>query len=140
MWSFGVATADYDNDGDTDIYLANWGAKPKDTEQGDLPMKFPLFIVTTLYLTVLPAAAQEEAAWKKLPATKIGPAIEQAIESHPNLVYAGYGDRKMELDLYRPVERKGPLPAIVCIHGGGWHKGTRLNHAHIAKALAARGY
>jgi len=25
-WSFGVATADYDNDGDTDLYLMNWGA------------------------------------------------------------------------------------------------------------------
>ncbi len=25
LWSFGVAASDYDNDGDTDIFLANWG-------------------------------------------------------------------------------------------------------------------
>ncbi len=34
-WSFGVATADYDNDGDTDIHLANWGADRLYRNDGD---------------------------------------------------------------------------------------------------------
>ena len=32
------------------------------------------------------------------------------------------------------------LPAVVCIHGGGWAKGNRTNHEKVAQALAARGY
>jgi hypothetical protein len=34
-WSFGVATADYDNDGDPDIYLANWGPNRLYRNDGD---------------------------------------------------------------------------------------------------------
>jgi len=34
-WSFGVATADYDNDGDPDIYLANWGENRLYRNNGD---------------------------------------------------------------------------------------------------------
>ena len=34
----------------------------------------------------------------------------------------------------------GELPAIVCIHGGGWAKGNRVNHRKVAQALAARGF
>lgn len=34
-WTFGVAAADYDNDGDTDLYLANWGANRLYRNNGD---------------------------------------------------------------------------------------------------------
>ena len=34
-WSFGVSTADYDNDGDTDIYLLNWGRNRLYRNNGD---------------------------------------------------------------------------------------------------------
>ena len=57
-----------------------------------------------------------------------------------DVTYAKYGDRTLEMDIYRPKNAKGRLPAIVCIHGGGWAKGTRRNHGTIAQALAARGY
>ena len=57
-----------------------------------------------------------------------------------NLTYANYGDRSLEMDIYRPKGVWGELPAIVCIHGGGWAKGNRTSHAKIAQALAARGY
>ncbi|MEM9282114.1 MAG: SMP-30/gluconolactonase/LRE family protein [Verrucomicrobiota bacterium] len=84
------------------------------------------------------AAAEE--AWKSLPTVRVGSEIEERLESHLDLPYARYGERELQLDLYRPKNRDGLLPAIVCIHGGGWHKGSRVNHAHVAKALAARGY
>jgi pectinesterase len=32
------------------------------------------------------------------------------------------------------------LPAIVCIHGGGWAKGSKINHRKVAQALAAQGF
>lgn len=78
--------------------------------------------------------------WQTLPPTKIGAAITDQIESHPDLTYARYGDRELQLDLFRPKYVTKPLPAIVCIHGGGWQSGNRLNHGHLAKALAARGF
>lgn len=73
--------------------------------------------------------------------TKLDPAILKTLESYEGLTYATYGERTLELDLYRPVRSATtPLPAIVCIHGGGWQKGTRATHGNLAKALAARGY
>ncbi|MGV9454602.1 alpha/beta hydrolase fold domain-containing protein [Streptomyces sp. NPDC003635] len=35
------------------------------------------------------------------------------------------GIRPLELDLWLPDERHGPLPVIVYLHGGGWRTGTR---------------
>jgi hypothetical protein len=35
LWSFGVAVGDYDNDGDPDIYLCNWGANRLYRNNGD---------------------------------------------------------------------------------------------------------
>lgn len=92
-----------------------------------------------LFALVLPSSLAAE-DWKKLSPTIIGAEIEERIESHPDLVYASYGDREMQLDLYRPKGVEGKLPAIICIHGGAWWKGDRTNHAHIAKTLAARGF
>jgi len=62
------------------------------------------------------------------------------LESHEGLTYARYGGRSLQLDLYRPKNDRRPLPAVVCVHGGGWAKGDRKSHANLAKALAARGF
>jgi hypothetical protein len=35
LWTFGVAVADYDDDGDPDIYLANWGPNRLYSNNGD---------------------------------------------------------------------------------------------------------
>jgi pectinesterase len=44
------------------------------------------------------------------------------------------------MDIYRPKGLWGSLPAVVCIHGGGWANGNRSSHGKVAQALAARGY
>jgi len=72
--------------------------------------------------------------------TQIPQATEDSLNAEMNVTYAKYGDRTLEMDIYRPQEAWGQLPAVVCIHGGGWAKGTRRNHGTIAQALAARGY
>lgn len=54
--------------------------------------------------------------------------------------YADYNGRRLRLDLYRPKERTKPLPAVVCIHGGGWRNGDRGSQTAVAQALAANGY
>ncbi len=84
----------------------------------------------------LPAPAAEV---KPAP-TKLPEALVASLESLPGLTYATYGGREVKLDLYRPKERSELLPAIVCIHGGGWFKGDRSSMTHLAMALAARGF
>jgi arylsulfatase A len=94
-------------------------------------MKFLLpFLLTTVSLAQQPKPAP----------TKLAPEVTAALEAHPGLVYARYGEREMQLDLWRPKTTTQPLPAIVCIHGGGWFKGERSSMANLAQALAAKGY
>jgi acetyl esterase/lipase len=96
----------------------------------------PLILLPLLALTAL---AQQQQAAKPAP-TKLAAEITAALEAHPGLVYARYGQREMPLDLWRPKDASGPLPAIICIHGGGWYKGERSSMANLAKALAAKGF
>ncbi|MFT5130176.1 MAG: arylsulfatase A [Rhodothermales bacterium] len=72
--------------------------------------------------------------------TQIARSTLESLHARPDVTYARYGDRTLEMDIYRPKAAWGELPAIVCIHGGGWGKGSRVNHAKVAQALAARGF
>ena len=72
--------------------------------------------------------------------TKDSPTVLDRLYAKPDLTYAKYGDRTLEMDLYRPKITRGALPAVVCIHGGGWAKGSKANYTKIAQALAGRGY
>lgn len=94
-----------------------------------------LLALALLAFTPLPAED-----WKSLPPARVSEADIAATESHEGLVLARYGDRDLALDLFRPKHSTKPLPAVVCIHGGAWWKGERKNFAHVARALAARGY
>ena len=84
------------------------------------------------------------AAWaennKPKGSTKRPPAVLDQLHAKFDLTYAKYGDRSLEMDVYRPKGVRGALPAVVCIHGGGWAKGNRTSHGKIARALATRGY
>ncbi len=62
------------------------------------------------------------------------------LEEHPDLTYAERDSGPLQLDLYRPAGMPGPLPAIVCIHGGGWAKGSRQGYSKVARALAKKGF
>lgn len=73
-------------------------------------------------------------------------ASEAALEKHvPGNVVArqdlAYGDGADEtFDLYYPEGARGPLPAIVWVHGGGWIAGSKAGVANYLKVLAGRGY
>lgn len=47
------------------------------------------------------------------------------IKFEKDIVYGKGGDVDLQLDLAMPAEGKGPYPAIICIHGGGWRQGKR---------------
>jgi acetyl esterase/lipase len=72
--------------------------------------------------------------------TRIEPVLPGTVEAHPNLVYASYGKRDLTLDLYKPAIGKGPFPAVIFIHGGGWYKGDPSSYTAMAQQLAAHGY
>jgi len=72
--------------------------------------------------------------------TEISRQTLASLNSQLDVTYARYGDRTLEMDIYRPKDAWGQLPAVVCIHGGGWANGNRTSHGKIAQALAARGF
>ena len=66
--------------------------------------------------------------------------LPDKVNAYEDLVYAKYGDRELTLDLYRPSDYSGPLPAVIFIHGGGWYKGDPSQYTAMAQHLADRGY
>jgi len=104
-------------------------------------MKFSLLLALLFLCFSAPGLAQSPNAKPNAGGspTSVSAELEQSLESHEGLVYARYGDREMLLDLYRPkVAGSDKLPAVVCIHGGGWWQGTRMNHGNLAKSLAGK--
>jgi arylsulfatase A len=95
-------------------------------------------LLSALLVADLSAAAMKRPKPKQR--TQLGVALLAGLEAHEGLTYATYGDRSLQLDLYRPKSAKGKLPAVVCVHGGGWANGNRASHGNLAKALAARGF
>lgn len=103
---------------------------------------FPICLRASLVVFLIPLSgiAQQPPLNAPPARTKIAPAVLEGLECHTELPYARYGDRTLSLDLFRPLERGRPLPAIVCVHGGGWFKGERTSQTSLAQALAARGF
>ncbi|MFB3829579.1 MAG: alpha/beta hydrolase fold domain-containing protein [Bryobacteraceae bacterium] len=57
-----------------------------------------------------------------------------------DLVYARYGARQMHLDLFLPESGRGPFPAVVYVHGGGWRNGSKAAFQRQAAYMASRGF
>lgn len=60
--------------------------------------------------------------------------FEQGIE------YSNPDGQHLQLNLARPKEAGGKLPAVVCIHGGGFRAGKRERWDKLCQQLADRGY
>jgi acetyl esterase/lipase len=85
-------------------------------------MRSPLIILLALLLS---------------PLTRAGEIVfEQGIE------YANPDDQHLQLNLARPkdVKEGEKLPAVLCIHGGGFRAGDRKGWDGFCKKLADRGY
>src|SRR5688572_6368771 len=57
-----------------------------------------------------------------------------------DITYGKGGDVELKLDLARPENGEGPIPAIVFIHGGGWRHGDRGIYLDDIETAAQRGY
>jgi acetyl esterase/lipase len=70
-------------------------------------------------------------------------AAQQAAADAPairrDLVYSHRPDGDLKLDFIAP-QGQGPFPLVVCIHGGGWHIGSKGGHHRMMRLLADHGY
>ena len=57
-----------------------------------------------------------------------------------DVVYAKAGGKELKLDLSRPASGKGPFPAVVCLHGGGWRMGNKRDVRSWLRFFASQGY
>jgi acetyl esterase/lipase len=90
--------------------------------------KYGLFLLLA-FTGLLPA--QKAPAPFELPA---------GVEMKKDVVYATYGSREVHLDLYLPKDGKGPFPAVVYIHGGGWVNGGKNAFERQAAYMATKGF
>ena len=54
--------------------------------------------------------------------------------------YANPDGQHLQLNLARPKNATGPLPVVLCIHGGGFRAGNRDGHNALCLKLAQRGF
>ncbi|MCC6524487.1 MAG: alpha/beta hydrolase [Polyangiaceae bacterium] len=62
------------------------------------------------------------------------------VEIHRDLGYLATGLAEHRLDVYRPRERSGPLPAVFYVHGGGFRILSKDTHWLMGLAFARAGY
>jgi acetyl esterase/lipase len=75
-----------------------------------------------------------------LKAVDRNPPLPDDVELQTNVEYGKVGDRPLVLDLYSPKERKGTLPGLIFIHGGGWKGGKKDDYRVYGIHYAQRGY
>jgi acetyl esterase/lipase len=57
-----------------------------------------------------------------------------------DIEFANPADQHLLLDMASPRTGKGPFPAILCIHGGGFRAGDRHGYDGLIKRFVQRGY
>ena len=65
---------------------------------------------------------------------------EERVDVERDVVYGVVAGEQLLLDVYRPMPRGEPRPAVVLIHGGGMWTGSRVHMEHPAQQLARAGY
>lgn len=56
------------------------------------------------------------------------------------IVFAEPSGETLKLNLAQPATGKGPFPAIICVHGGGFTGGRREDYDELCRKFARRGY
>lgn len=99
-------------------------------------MKLLKCSLTTRVLSVIvvSAVAADFSALYAAEQTPEGVVFEKGIE------YSNPDNQHLQLNMARPTDGKGPFPAVVCIHGGGFRAGTREGFNRLCVQLAEQGY
>ena len=67
-------------------------------------------------------------------------AVPDSVTFERDITYAEAGGARVQLNLARPKGVSGPLPAVLCIHGGGFRAGSREGYNKLCLTLAQRGF
>lgn len=65
--------------------------------------------------------------------------LPEGVDIHESVVYGTGGGRELRGDLFLPFPGEGRRPAMLFLHGGGWHAGSRAQFYRQAARLAAKG-
>ena len=71
--------------------------------------------------------------------TSIAPMLPKGISAQYGLAYAPDGE-DAKFDIFAPKDAKGPLPAVIWVHGGAFVAGTRSDLSGYMQVLASRGF
>jgi acetyl esterase len=66
--------------------------------------------------------------------------VRHGIEVVRDIAYLPSGQVEHTLDIWRPTERAGPLPALLYVHGGGFTILSKETHWPMALSFARRGF
>lgn len=80
------------------------------------------------------ANRREKAQAQKSPVVPDDVIFETGVE------FTNPDDQHLKLNISRPKKADGPLPAILCIHGGGFRAGSRESYNGLCIRLAQQGY
>ena len=82
---------------------------------------------------------QPPSQWPDSQSSRPSVQVPEGVSPMLDLTYAEYGPRKMLADLFIP-KGKGPYPAALIIHGGGWIKGDKMKFRAMGLEMAKRGF
>ncbi|VTS05555.1 alpha/beta hydrolase [Tuwongella immobilis] len=68
------------------------------------------------------------------------PKIPDSVDFQAGIEYSNPDDQHLQLNLVRPKSSKGPLPVVICIHGGGFRAGKRESYDALIVKLAQQGF
>ena len=91
---------------------------------------------------VVPSAVENFYTWtsgavRRLPSSAPG---RHGVEVIADVPYKPGGQSAHQLDIYRPIERDGPLPVVIYVHGGAFRSLSKDTHWLMALAWARQGY
>ncbi|MEO6787574.1 MAG: alpha/beta hydrolase, partial [Chthoniobacteraceae bacterium] len=84
-----------------------------------------------IFLSLLAALAVLRAA---------GPVVPDNVTFERDIEFANPDNQHLQVNLAMPKDAKGLLPAVVCIHGGGFRAGKRESYDKLCVTLAEHGY
>lgn len=64
----------------------------------------------------------------------------KGLQEEKDVVYGTAGGQELKLDVCRPANQQGLLPAVLFVHGGGWSGGDKRDFTQLAAGTAGAGY
>ena len=64
----------------------------------------------------------------------------QGVTTEKDVIYGNSDGVDLKMDIVKPAPGPGPVPAVVCIHGGAWQVGSKNDYGLIAGLVASHGF